>query len=86
MMQPPSFESTLSVVRGFVARTRGVPELAITAETRLLQEGHVDSFGLVELITELEGQLGLDLPQGSLIPEDFETPRSLHERLEALVG
>jgi acyl carrier protein len=86
MPHVPSLDAILIVIRAFVLRTRGTPDADITANTRLLQEGHVDSFGLIDLITELEGQLGLDLPQGSLIPEDFETPQILHERLVALAG
>jgi acyl carrier protein len=38
----------------------------------------------VELIAELEKQLGLQLPDGSLIPEDFETPQVLYDRLQEL--
>lgn len=86
MPQAPSFEAVRSVISDFVARTRGTPETPIGGETRLLQEGLVDSFGLVELIVDLEGALGLDLPQGSLIPEDFETPMVLYARLTELLA
>ncbi|MCK6548439.1 acyl carrier protein [Myxococcota bacterium] len=73
-------DKVLGVVRAFVSG-RGGDGARITMETRLLHDGHVDSFALVELIAELEQQLGLDLPMGTLIPEDFETPKVLCARL-----
>jgi acyl carrier protein len=77
-------EAILGVVRGFVETKRGKPAQAISAHTALLQDGYLDSFALVELIAELEKQLGIQLPDGSLIPEDFETPQVLYSRLQEL--
>ena len=74
-------DSILDVIRNFVEKKRGKPAAAITASTPLLRDGYLDSFALVELIAELEKQLNLSLPDGSLIPEDFETPEVLHDRL-----
>lgn len=75
-----SSDKVLEVVRTFVSG-RGGDGARITMETRLLHDGHVDSFALVELIAELEQHLGVDLPMGTLIPEDFETPTVLCARL-----
>ena len=72
------------VVARFVARTRGVAADSIQPATQLLQEGLVDSFGLVELIAELESALGVSLPEGILLPEDFASPQVLWERLRQL--
>jgi len=76
----------MRVVREFVERKRGKPALSIGLNTALLRDGYLDSFALVELIVELEKQLGVDLPAGSLIPEDFETPQPqvLYDRLQEL--
>ncbi|MCG6927995.1 MAG: phosphopantetheine-binding protein [Acidobacteria bacterium] len=74
----------VEVVARFVARTRGVDESTVEPTTQLLQEGLVDSFGLVELIVELESHLGTTLAEGTLLPEDFETPQVLFERLQQL--
>lgn len=73
----------LEIVRAFVASRDGGGR-RIEADTRLLQEGIVDSFALVELIAELEQTLGVELPMGTLIPEDFESPRVLLGRLEQI--
>lgn len=77
-------ESILGVVRNFVEHKRGKPAQAIGPKTALLQDGYLDSFALVELIAELEKQLSISLPDGSLIPEDFETPEVLSNRLKEL--
>jgi acyl carrier protein len=74
----------VSIVAGFAERARGVPRGSVTPDTRLLQEGVLDSFSLVELIGELEAALGLQLPDGTLLPEDFESPKVLCARLQAL--
>lgn len=76
--------TVLKIVREFVARKRGLPADAIRAETELLREGCVDSFQLVELIAELEKGLGAAIPEGMLIPEDFETPAVLVARLQEI--
>ena len=67
-----------------IAPQRGKSAAAIHANTALLRDGYLDSFALVELIAELEKQLNISLPDGSLIPEDFETPEVLFNRLQEL--
>ena len=76
-------ESILGIVREFVT-AQGGEGAAIEADTRLLQEGHVDSFALVELIDALGRSLAKDLGDGALLPEDFESVAVLHARLSEL--
>ena len=52
----------------------------------MFQEGLIDSFGLVELQAHLEKLSGKALPEGGLMPDDFESPRVLHTRLKELLG
>jgi acyl carrier protein len=77
-------EQVVKTVGEYVTKTRGTPKAPITADTKLYQEGHVDSFGLVDLIADLETALAIDLPPGALIPEDFESPRVLWSRIREL--
>lgn len=77
-------DKVLTIVRTFVARKRGASADAITADTPLLRGGCLDSFQLVELIAELERDLGEAIPEGMLIPEDFESPAVLHARLSEI--
>lgn len=78
-----NLETTLTAVRAFI-NDNGGDASKVDAATRLLQDGHLDSFALVELIGELERLLSISLPDGSLIPEDFESVEVLHARLQAL--
>jgi acyl carrier protein len=77
-------EKILPIVSQFVTETRGAPAQPIVAGTKLLADGLLDSFALVDLIGELETALSLSLPAGALIPEDFETPATLAARLTEL--
>lgn len=81
-----TLERVVSVVESFVTRTRGRPAAPLGADTALMREGHVDSFGMAELTAHVESELGLQLEAGSLIPEDFETPRVLYERIRELLA
>jgi acyl carrier protein len=79
-----SHERVLEIIQQFVEHKKGVAVEPIAADTYLLRDGYLDSFALVELIAELERQLPATIPDGALIPEDFETPQTLCERLEQL--
>jgi acyl carrier protein len=74
----------VEIVDRFVVQANGVPPGTVGPSTRVLQEGLLDSFSLVSLIAELEKALGTDLPEGTLLPEDFETPQVLCDRLSQL--
>jgi acyl carrier protein len=73
----------LNTVRGFI-NDRGGDAKSVGPSTRLLGDGYVDSFALIELIATLEKSLGMKLEDGALIPEDFETVETLFDRLQAI--
>ncbi len=79
-----SLDAILKIVREFVERKRGKSVQTIGASTALLRDGYLDSFALVELIADLEKHLNTRLEDGALIPEDFETPETLYNRLQEL--
>ena len=56
-----------------------------TADTALISDGYLDSFSFIELRNTLETELNVTLPTGALIPEDFESPAILQQRLAAVV-
>lgn len=49
----------------------------VTLQTGLLEEGLLDSIGLVGLIQFLESEFDLQIPEAELTPELFETPASI---------
>lgn len=74
----------VDVIDAFVQRTRGTLPNSVTPDTPLLAEGWVDSFALIELIGQLREHLLPGLSDSDLIPEDFESPRTLFARLLSL--
>jgi acyl carrier protein len=72
------------IVGRFLSRTRGISADAVQPTTALLREGLLDSFSLVELMLDLEQALGVTLQEGTLLPEDFDTPQALCERIRQL--
>ena len=81
-----SLESVVAAVAARVGRSRGKLKQPIGPDTNMFRDGLVDSFGLVELQADLEKIAGKALPEGGLMPDDFESPRTLHARLKELLG
>jgi len=79
----PSIEAVTAVVAAFLRRTNGKLN-GIAADTPLLRGGLLDSFGVLSLSAEVSDVLQLNLPTGSLMMEDFESPRVLWERITQL--
>ncbi|MFO0680464.1 MAG: hypothetical protein U0234_00360 [Sandaracinus sp.] len=75
-------EDVVRIIDEHVVRTRG--GVRVTADTQLFLEGLVDSFAVAELVGELERARGAAFAEGSLVPDDFESPRTLFARLEEL--
>lgn len=49
----------------------------VTPQTGLLEQGLLDSIGLVGLIQFIESEFALQIPDADLTPELFETPASV---------
>jgi len=50
---------------------------SVSAETRLLESGILDSFGIIQLIGQLEEEFQISLPGEALTPEHFATAQSI---------
>ena len=74
-------ESVLVIIREFVVREKGELTEKIDLDTPLL-DGVVDSFGLIDLAEEIGKAFELPLLSGNLLPEDFETARTLWNRIQ----
>lgn len=60
----------------------GADEGEITADTELFEEGLLDSFGLVELLVQLE-DFGTKLDVANLTREEISTPAKIAALMEA---
>ena len=53
------------------------PSVAIPLDRSLLEAGILDSFGIVELITFVEGEFNLDIPDDEITKENMGTLRKM---------
>ncbi len=58
------------------------PEIVLTEDSALLEEGLLDSIKIVQLVGLLEELLGRPLPIEEVTAENFESPR----RIAAMIG
>lgn len=49
----------------------------VEAETELLMSGIVDSLGVINLVTWIEDQIGVQIDPGDVVIENFETPNAI---------
>ena len=72
-------EEIASVIREYIAQnilfsSNGYP---YPDEASLLEEGVVDSMNVLELVTFVEGEFDLKVPQEDVVPDNFDSVRSL---------
>ncbi len=77
----PTQEAIVALIQRFVAREKPSISIAITADTELLKGGFLDSLKLVKLVGEIATEFGRPIPKGFLMPDDFDTPAVLWDRL-----
>jgi acyl carrier protein len=80
----PSADAVLKIIEDFIIREKGRLSEPLSLDTPLLQRGLIDSFAVVSLGEEFSRAFGITVTSGTLIPEDFETPRALWSRLKDL--
>jgi acyl carrier protein len=74
-------------VRGFIldkfpaARKKGLNDTV-----NLLESGIIDSLGILELVTFLEQQFGIQVEDDELVPENFQTTGTLAAFVERKGG
>lgn len=62
----------------------GTDEVRNDLELDLFEEGLLDSLGMVQLLVELEGQLGVSVPVSEVQREEWNTPNKIIKQVETL--
>lgn len=57
--------------------------LRLDPDQSLLQDGTLDSLGILRAISFLEERFGVSIEDGELLPENFSTIRSMKELVES---
>ncbi|TDB74912.1 acyl carrier protein [Micromonospora sp. KC723] len=68
---------TTAVVIGALAQMLGREPESISAQTRLFEDLSFDSTSVLELLIQLEAELGVEFDTETLEPTDFETVGAL---------
>lgn len=69
-------EKVLEVLRS------SCPDIDFTKSSQLVTDGILDSISLVEIISGLSAELGIDLPYEEIVPENFNSIDSIVELAE----
>jgi acyl carrier protein len=72
-------------IRNFIEkelRYEGLSE-GLTDETSLLEGGVIDSLGIVKLVSFLESEFGIKVPDEEIVPRYFESIRALSTYVES---
>ena len=60
------------------------PDVNFLTEEHLITGGILDSFDVVNIAAEIDGQLGVRLPAEELLPENFESAKALYNLVQRL--
>ena len=61
------------------------PEVDFTTETGLIDNKVLDSFDIVTLVAEIDGEFDVQIPAEELIPENFNSAAALYALIEKLL-
>ncbi|WP_291292224.1 D-alanine--poly(phosphoribitol) ligase subunit DltC [Enterococcus sp.] len=76
--------TTKETVLDILETVTGSDEVKENATIDLFDEGLLDSLGAVQLLVELEGQLGIDFPVSEFDREEWNTPAKIIEKVDTL--
>jgi D-alanine--poly(phosphoribitol) ligase subunit 2 len=76
--------TTKETVLDILETVTGSDEVKENATIDLFDEGLLDSLGAVQLLVELEGQLGIDFPVSEFDREEWNTPAKIIEKVDML--
>jgi acyl carrier protein len=67
---------------GIIQRVSGQPGRAVSPDESLFDSGVLDSFALPDLVSALEAEFGITVPDSDLTPRKFESISSIGRYIE----
>lgn len=61
------------------------PEVDFRTETRLINDGILDSFDIITIVAEIDEEYDVQVPAEELIPENFNSAAALYALVEKLM-
>lgn len=59
-------------------------DIDFNVHTSLIDNGVLDSFDLITIIADISDKLGVDIPVGEILPENFNSAKALYALVERL--
>jgi acyl carrier protein len=69
--------SVAEMIAKFVTSDAQIKTDAVGPDTALLELGILDSLSMVNLLSYLEVNLGIKIPEDQILPENFATPSTI---------
>lgn len=79
-----SVEELCTLIGSRITWGRGEDAGSLNADTPLLEMGLVDSLAIMEIVTALDKEAGIALPDTEIIAANFRTPKALWAAIENL--
>lgn len=61
------------------------PDVDFSSHTHLIDDGILDSFDIISLITELDDAFGVAVPAERLVPENFNSAQAIYNLVKELL-
>jgi len=62
------------------------PDVDFETTTGLIDDGIIDSFDIIRIVADIDEEYDVAIPPEEIIPENFNSARSLYELIERLLG
>ncbi|MDO1605102.1 D-alanine--poly(phosphoribitol) ligase subunit DltC [Lactobacillus sp. YT155] len=63
----------------------GTDEVRNNPDINLFDEGLLDSLATVQLLVEIDGQLGVQVPVSETVREEWDTPNKIIQQVKAMM-
>ncbi|CAM5250343.1 hypothetical protein GCM10010329_07970 [Streptomyces spiroverticillatus] len=81
-----SVEELCTLIGSRITWGRGEDASSLDADTPLLERGLLDSLAIMEIVTALDKEAGIALPDTEIVAANFRTPRALWSAIGKLSG
>lgn len=65
---------------------KGQKDIDLQLSTNLIEEGIIDSLGIMKLLTFIEENYNLEISDEELLPENFESLKAICEMVESKIN
>jgi len=62
------------------------PDVDFENTTGLIDDGILDSFDIIRIVADVDEEFDVAIPPEEIIPENFNSAKSLYELIERLLG